>query len=100
MAQQGENSMSISVSNFCWKGLVLAVIAIFLLVASLPALAQSPTTDPEMGIYGTGQQVASLRPGHGLMWQRTSPSVQRLAGLLQRVTQIEQTRPRTARTPR
>jgi len=72
--------MSISVSNFYWKGLALAVIAIFLLVASLPALAQSPTTAPEMGIYGAGQQLASLRPGQGLMWQRTSPTVQRPDG--------------------
>src|SRR5215470_18806180 len=51
------------------------------LLVTIAAIAQDGQHGPpEMGIYGSRQQMASLRPGHGLVWQRTSPTVQQPDG--------------------
>jgi hypothetical protein len=80
MAEQGENSMSITVFDFCRRRATLAAMAIVLLATSLPAPGQRTRSTPETGTYSSGEQIASLHPGHGLVWQRTSPSIQQPDG--------------------
>jgi len=73
--------MNIKIFSCNRECLVPAVAAILLLAAmSAKVHAQERKAVPEEGIYAAGQQVASLHPGHGLMWQRTSPSVQQPDG--------------------
>jgi hypothetical protein len=56
--------------------------AAFLVMIAVSAWAQGrqSAVAPEMGMYGSTEQWASLRPGRGLIWQRTSPSVQQPDG--------------------
>ena len=61
------------------KRMLLAAVAT-LLTVDLAAQDRQPNGVPETGIYATEQQMASLRPGHGLMWQRTSPTAQQPDG--------------------
>jgi hypothetical protein len=58
------------------------LIGAAILVLAVGACAQSlqSTFAPEMGMHASAEQWASLRPGRGLVWQRTSPSVQQPDG--------------------
>jgi hypothetical protein len=71
--------MNLTKFNLRGRRILLAAGAV-LLAADLVAQTQQPTSAPETGMYAPGQQMASLRPGHGLVWQRTSPSVQQPDG--------------------
>jgi len=76
----GKSIVNIKIFNFNHKRETLAAIAILLSAVSLPAQTEQPKSAPERGIYRPEREIASLRPGHSLVWQRTSPSVQQPDG--------------------
>ena len=69
--------MNLSRIKFSGKQIVPMLL---LAAVALAAQAQQSNIAPKVGTYTSQQQVASLRPGSGLIWQRTSPTAQQPDG--------------------